>query len=329
MMETQRDYELITEPFLEGWLWDSNTSLDKEVEISLLVEKPCLNELLVAAHSAQKVDPMTSLDPRDFELESCRALAEKIRSVLDHGAGFVIINDFPIKQFDDDTVRRIYWLLMSLLSRPVAQRFNGELVYDVVDEGVEPVLGKGIRSSKTAVRQVFHTDNHVCPPQYVALLCLHTAKSGGQSGLINLYTVYNQLLDGHRETIPRMYKPFLFDRQKEHALEDKLVSRNPIFEVNNGRLEVRVATSLIRQGYKLTGAELDIETTEALDALDEVMEAPGLGKTFDFKPGQIQIVNNKRIGHRRTDFLDWPEAERKRHLLRLWLRDQGAPSFLG
>ena len=59
------------------------------------------------------------------------------------------------------------------------------------------------------------------------------------------------------------------------------------------------------------------------------MEAPELGKTFDFKPGQIQILNNRRIGHRRTAFVDWPEPEKKRHLIRLWLRDHGSSSFLG
>jgi alpha-ketoglutarate-dependent taurine dioxygenase len=59
------------------------------------------------------------------------------------------------------------------------------------------------------------------------------------------------------------------------------------------------------------------------------MEAPGLGKTFAFQPGQIQVINNRRIGHRRTPFRDASEPEKRRHLIRLWLRDEGDRSFLG
>ena len=33
--------------------------------------------------------------------------------------------------------------------------------------------------------------------------------------------------------------------------------------------------------------------------------------------GDIQILNNHAILHSRTEFEDWPEPERKRHLLRL------------
>ncbi len=40
---------------------------------------------------------------------------------------------------------------------------------------------------------------------------------------------------------------------------------------------------------------------------------------MDFEPGDIQLLHNHQILHDRTDFEDWPEPERKRHLLRLWL----------
>ena len=40
---------------------------------------------------------------------------------------------------------------------------------------------------------------------------------------------------------------------------------------------------------------------------------------IEFKPGDIQLIQNHVILHDRTDYEDWPEPERKRHLLRLWL----------
>jgi len=42
---------------------------------------------------------------------------------------------------------------------------------------------------------------------------------------------------------------------------------------------------------------------------------------MDFRPGDIQILHNHVTVHTRTAFEDWPETERKRHLMRLWLND--------
>ena len=37
------------------------------------------------------------------------------------------------------------------------------------------------------------------------------------------------------------------------------------------------------------------------------------------QPGDMQFVYNHSLLHDRTGFTDWPEAEKRRHLLRLWL----------
>ena len=85
----------------------------------------------------------------------------------------------------------------------------------------------------------------------------------------------------------------------------------------------------VRQGHKMLNMAMDERTRESLESLDAVMEDPALGKSFAFEAGQIQIVNNRRLGHRRTGFKDWPEPERKRHLVRIWLRDEGRRTYHG
>jgi hypothetical protein len=45
---------------------------------------------------------------------------------------------------------------------------------------------------------------------------------------------------------------------------------------------------------------------------------------MELQPGDIQLVHNHTILHDRTAFEDWPEPERKRHLLRLWVAPTGA-----
>jgi hypothetical protein len=45
---------------------------------------------------------------------------------------------------------------------------------------------------------------------------------------------------------------------------------------------------------------------------------------MQLQPGDIQLAHNHTILHDRTAFEDYPEPERKRHLLRLWLAPVGA-----
>ena len=52
---------------------------------------------------------------------------------------------------------------------------------------------------------------------------------------------------------------------------------------------------------------------------DALTNDPALNMFMEFKPGDVQLVHNHTILHDRTDFEDWPEPERRRHLLRLWL----------
>ncbi|MDP7393370.1 MAG: TauD/TfdA family dioxygenase, partial [Alphaproteobacteria bacterium] len=62
---------------------------------------------------------------------------------------------------------------------------------------------------------------------------------------------------------------------------------------------------------------------------EAILRDPAMVKEFFFEPGQIQIVDNRRCGHRRTGFVDWPEPDRRRHLVRLWLRGSGRPFYNG
>ena len=59
--------------------------------------------------------------------------------------------------------------------------------------------------------------------------------------------------------------------------------------------------------------------TEALDLVDTLAESDDLRLDMAFRPGDIQFLHNHQILHARTPYQDWPEPERKRHLLRLWL----------
>jgi hypothetical protein len=58
---------------------------------------------------------------------------------------------------------------------------------------------------------------------------------------------------------------------------------------------------------------------EAVDLFDALANDPARYRDIEFTPGAIQLFHNHVILHDRTDVEDWPEPERKRHLLRLWI----------
>jgi hypothetical protein len=70
------------------------------------------------------------------------------------------------------------------------------------------------------------------------------------------------------------------------------------------------------------------QQVRALDALDELTNSPDFVLNMDFRPGDIQLLNNYTVMHARTEYEDYPGPERKRELIRLWLivtRELGLP----
>jgi len=309
--------------------WQADTLLENDGLVE--IDATCRSELLALAKElAANPLPTEALDPTDFELPACRALAARVRDYLDGGMGFAIIDGLPLDDIDVDTAKQLYWILMSIVGRPVAQKWDGTMVYDVTDTKKTALAGNGVRSSNTNGGQGYHTDNAFnLAPDFVALMCLQPAMEGGTSGLVSFETVYNLLLKNHPDKIARLYEPFYFDRQREHAPDGNLTSYKPVLTYDGRVLSVNFSPRLVRQGYDVEGIDMDDDTRAALAALSETTEEAGLGKSFAFKRGQIQIVNNRQLGHRRTAYTDWPDDDRKRHLVRIWLRRDGRPFYLG
>ena len=294
----------------------------------------CLDELYeLAGLLAANPLPVVALRPDDFALKACRALMAGVAEQLDHGCGFAVIDRLPMERFEGDIANKLYWLLAAMVARPVAQSWDGKMLYDVRDRGKPP--GNGVRPDITNVAQNLHTDNsyNLCPPNYVALFCRQTAMNGGISQLVSFYAAHNRMRAEAPELLTRLYEDFTFDRQREHAPDDVMTTDHPMFAWDGARLLSRLSKRQVMGGYALAGSAMDNTTTAALEAFEDIMMAPGMRKEFQFQPGQIQIVNNLTCGHARTAFTDWPQAsdhpDRRRPLVRLWLRHQGRAFYNG
>jgi hypothetical protein len=94
--------------------------------------------------------------------------------------------------------------------------------------------------------------------------------------------------------------------------------RIPIYSWYAGRLSCRYTINTVLQASQY-GVDLTEEERAILFAPLEAARAPGMALTFALEPGDIQLNNNLSTLHQRTTYVDWEEAERKRHLLRIWL----------
>lgn len=318
-----------TIPATQAWTRDTLRPVDWTVPLPA----DAIGELRAALAQIRRAPlPTFLLDPADFALDACRRAMNEVRRVTRDGPMFAVLDRLPMSEMNRDEAIQLYWLLSSLLARPVAQKLNGQMFFDVLDTGAKLKPGSGIRPTVTNVDLRFHNDNsyNEAPPDHVCLLCLQPAKQGGVSQVMSVATVHQALEQRFPELMARLYRPFWYDRHAEHHPDEPATIAAPIFERGaEGTVKARLALSEIFAGYELRGERMDNETAAALAAVQAVFDTPELRVELDFAPGQIQYVNNRATGHARTEFVDHPEPERKRHLVRLWLRDGGRRGYRG
>jgi len=274
--------------------------------------------------------PTVLRDPGDFAMPMCRREMARVREMLDKGRRFAIVDRLPMGEMEAAEATAIYWLLSSMVSRPVAQKLDGAMIYDVLDTGQQALPGSGVRPDKTNIEIRFHNDNayNETPPDYVGLLCLRRAQSGGHSRVISFHTVHNAVRQRHPDWLERLYEPFWFDRQREFRPGESPIFSAPVFE-NAAEPKARFSAHQIGGGYVLRGEPIDRAGEAAIAAMLDIFEEDDLSVDFDLEPGQIQFVDNRALGHSRTAFVDDPDPSRRRHLVRLWLRDHGRRAYPG
>src|SRR5262249_15878054 len=109
----------------------------------LVLDHDCLAEIeTVAATLRANPLPVLVLAPADFELAHCRRAASPVKRMLENGPGFVIVDGLPLDRLPREEAVTVFWLLSSLIARPVAQKWDGTMVYDVRDLGRPP--GNGV-----------------------------------------------------------------------------------------------------------------------------------------------------------------------------------------
>jgi len=278
-----------------------------------LTEKE-IRELKNAVSLSQAV-PIVEMSACSFTLPSLASRIRKLRNELIHGRGFGVLRGLPVYEWDRESLARAYYGIGCHLGVPVSQNAQGHLLGHVCDLGLDP-MDPVNRVYQTNYRQLFHTDS----TDIVGLLCLQPARSGGQSSICSSSTIYHEIAERRPDLLKVLCQRFHIDRKGEIPQGEDETYEMAVFYPDEERVTCIYARDFIDAAQRHSHvAPLTTEQVDALNLMDELAASGDLRLDIDFLPGDIQFLHNHQILHARTSYEDWPEPERRRHLLRLWL----------
>lgn len=254
-----------------------------------------------------------------FPLQSFGTHLERLGAKLLHGIGVEVLRGLPIERYSQEMAATIFCGIGAHLGAARSQNATGHILGHVRNIGADPDDPK-TRIYQTNARQTFHTDS----ADVVGLLCLREAKEGGASLLVSAETIYNRMRAARPDLLERLFEPIATDRRGEIPEGAKPFMEIPVLNWHGGHLTVFYQRQYIDSAQRFPEARrLTPDHIAALDMFDALADDPELHIRMRLQPGDMQFVYNHAQLHDRTGFTDWPEPERRRHLLRLWLSMPG------
>jgi hypothetical protein len=262
----------------------------------------------------------TSLQRDNFPLPTLGPRLRRILVEVLDGRGFVLLRGLPVHEWGQMRSAIAFLGLGLHLGNLRSQNAQGHLLGHVRDQGLSSQDPK-VRIYQTRERQNYHTDS--C--DVVGLLCLHPARSGGLSSLVSSVTIFNEMRRRRPELARVLFEPVETDRRGEVPPGQKPYFRIPVFNWHAGLLSTIYHRTYIDSARRFPEVPpLAPAQKEALDLFDALSNDPSLHFFMEFRAGDVQLVHNHTLLHDRTSFEDWPDPERRRHLLRLWLAPEQA-----
>jgi alpha-ketoglutarate-dependent taurine dioxygenase len=243
-----------------------------------------------------------------------KAAYEEVRA----GQGLVLIRGLPVdgslEQFTDAV-----WEVGKHFGQALSQNAQGELVGHVIDATKEDATPRMYRSN-------LELRPHSDITAMISLACWQKAQSGGASVVVSGVTVHDEIRRRAPQLLEPLYRGYYYHRLGEEGPDEEPATpyRVPVFANMNGQLSVRYQRAGIAAGQRERGVPLTEADIAAFNLFDEIAKAPEHRLSFHLERGEMMVINNYTVMHARTQFTNYPEPERERRLVRLWL---DAPGF--
>lgn len=269
----------------------------------------------VVARAGKAGVGLQELTPEHTAMPAIEKDLHEIRHELMEGRGLVILQGWPIEEMSPEELGIAYWAVGTYFGRGVSQSPMGDRLGYVTDVSKPGTRERGYRSAKELS---LHTDSD----DIVGLLCIRQSKSGGLSRLASSVAIYNEIAANRPDLIPVLAEGFHYHWFGEQPPGEGIVTsyKVPVFGFARGKLSCCYLREFIRMAAEATETPLSDIEEEALAVFEETADREDVVFTYRLEPGWSSFINNYTTLHSRTGFEDWPEPEKKRLLLRLWLK---------
>jgi hypothetical protein len=306
------------EPIVEGTAWLPEDLVGTDAWVYQLSGAE-VDEVIAAADIADAGGrEIKDIGPDDFALPKLGVGLADIKAELKDGRGFALIRGLPVEGRSLRQVAVAFWGLGLHVGAPKSQNGRGHLLGHVMDIGADASMERGYMTNSELA---FHTDR----ADVLSLCCVQAAKSGGAHRICSSVSLHNEMLKRRPELAKELAWDFYRTRTGEiPAGETSPWFRQPIFSVEDGHFTARGASLALNRAQGLPGVP---DLTEAQRDAIKMFQTLSAEVALDLplQQGDVTYCNCHVTLHGRANFEDWPEATRKRHLLRLWLSTNDRP----
>ncbi|MGB0630007.1 MAG: TauD/TfdA family dioxygenase [Alphaproteobacteria bacterium] len=269
----------------------------------------------IRARIGDDPDGLLDVDTSTVDLGAIAAPMSEIVHQLRDGRGFQLIRGMPVAAWDRLDLAIAYWVIGQQIGEPLSNNPEGDMLGHVTDLGKD-YENPNHRGYQTSAHMLFHTDQ--C--DVVSLLCLQTAKSGGQSKIVSAPAVHNEMIARRPDLVEELTADMYWTKHGETAPGEDPWYRMAVVNYFEGYLTIAGGYKHIEKGHAILGnPPLTAAQKEAFALLAELNEELHLSMSFEI--GDIQILNSHVTMHSRTSYEDWPDPDKKRRLWRLWLKN--------
>ncbi|BCR89146.1 TauD/TfdA family dioxygenase [Aspergillus chevalieri] len=309
----------------ESFSLDGHESNDG-TECVLVLDEAQLAEIDAAMKYFQVLAlPLSKLDTTTFPLPTLHPILRRASQNIHSGYGFTLLRNIPVDNYTRAQNVIIYVGLASHIG-PVFGRQDyqyagepaGVMMAHITDFRKKDTTADEKKFSLAAYTDgevIFHTD----VGDIVSLFVLEEPVEGGESLIASGGRVYNELARTRPDLVRVLAQEWVIPSAKNDTLHKRPLL---FYQQPTASTPERVIIQFSRRSFSGFGnvpqsKYLTAAQAEALDALHFL--ADELHISMKLRKGDIQFINNLAVLHARRDYVD--DEERRRHLLRLWMRD--------
>ncbi len=271
------------------------------------------DEIVAAARGAVASGfELEDVDKSRFPLPTVGPKVREWRRTIEQGVGFVVVRGLPVAELSDQEAQMAFWGVGHHMGIPGAQNPDQELLGHVRDYQ-EAEDNPHVRLYRTAANIEFHCD----AADVVGLLCLSTARSGGQSRIVSTGELFNLVMAEDPDLVQALFEPFVLDRRGEGREGTLPYYYLPPCAYAKGELRTFYHSEYMRSVARHEGVEIPPAQKKLITLYDTFGADPEIQLDMWLQPGDMQFLSNHSIAHARTAYEDDPDSPR--HLLRLWL----------